>query len=123
MTTPEIIYVEDDEQEAFIMQVGMRRQGIQILHVPDVALDSIGDLMAAPYDSAVALIFDAILTGASGVALAQALRDKGDQRPIILLTAGENPDAKLLGSLRVHYMRKPPNYATLAEIIRREQAD
>ena len=123
MTTPEIIYVEDDDQEAFIMTIGMRRQGIQILHVPEIDIEHVEELMSAPYDSAVALIFDAILTGVSGVALAQALRTKGDERPIILLTAGENPDARLLGSLRVHYMRKPPNYATLAEIIRREQPD
>lgn len=121
--TLEIIYVEDDDQEAFIMTIGMRRQGIAIVHIADITLDSVADLQAPPHDRAKGLIFDAILAGASGVELAEKLRDNGDQRPIILLTAGENPDARRLANLGIHYMRKPPHYATLADLVRRASSE
>ena len=112
------IYVEDDDQEAFIMRVGMRRQGINILHVPDLTTETISRLQEAPYAQAAAIIFDAILRGQSGVALAHALRTSGDQRPIFLLTAAENPDPELLQRNDIHYLRKPPHFERLAGMIR-----
>ena len=118
MEALEAVYIEDDEQEAFIMQIGMRRQGIAITHVPEITVDTIGDLQAPPHDKASALIFDAILAGNSGVALARALRAAGDKRLIVLLTAGENPDPPLLRRLEIHYLRKPPNFEYLAAMIR-----
>ena len=111
------IYVEDDVQEAFIMQVGMRRQGFNILHVQGITPEGIAQLSEPPHDSAVAVIFDAILAGQSGIELAQKLRDSGDTRPIILLTAAENPDPALLAEYKIHYMRKPPDFERLATII------
>lgn len=118
MDTLEAIYVEDDEQEAFIMRVGMRRQGISILHVPDVTLETIDRLRNTPYDAAAAIIFDSILVGQSGVELAQQLRTNGDIRPIFLLTAGENPNPELLQQHNIRYLRKPPHFENLARTIR-----
>ncbi|MAS35896.1 MAG: hypothetical protein CL610_17945 [Anaerolineaceae bacterium] len=114
----ETIYVEDDDQEAFIMRVGMRRQGVTILHVPDITPETVTQLTEAPYDRAAAVIFDAILAGQNGVELAEKLREIGDQRPVFLLTAGENPNPKLLRSLNIYYLRKPPHFENLAKMIR-----
>ena len=111
------IYVEDDVQEAFIMQVGMRRQGFNILHVQEINPEMLSQLQEPPHDTAVAVIFDAILPGQSGVELAQQLRASGDLRPIILLTAAENPDPLLLDQSNIHYMRKPPDFERLAAMI------
>ena len=118
MDTLATVYVEDDEQEAFIMQVGMRRQNIRIFHIPDIAPETISQLQAPPYDEAVAIIFDALLSGQNGVELARELRTQGDQRPIFLLTAAENPDPALLRQHNIHYLRKPPNFEKLAALIR-----
>jgi DNA-binding response OmpR family regulator len=96
----------------------MRRQGIKITHIPDITVDTISDLQAPPYSSAVAVIFDAILTGMSGVTLARALRNCGDERLIVLLTAGENPDSELLQRYNIQYLRKPPKFEQLATMIR-----
>jgi DNA-binding response OmpR family regulator len=111
------IYVEDDEQEAFIMRVGMRRQGITILHVPNITPDSIAALREPPYDTAAAVIFDAILSGQSGIDLALRLRSSGDERLIVLLTAADNPDPELLRKHNIQYMRKPPSFESLARAI------
>jgi DNA-binding response OmpR family regulator len=118
METLEALYIEDDEHEAFIMRVGMRRQGIKVTHVADMTIETITDLQAPPYNGAVAVVFDAILTGISGVALARALRNSGDERLIVLLTAGENPDPELLKRYQIHYLRKPPKFDQLATLIR-----
>jgi DNA-binding response OmpR family regulator len=112
------IYVEDSEEEALVMQLGMRRQQVQILHISDLPLNRIGELSQAPYDVAQAIILDAMLPSAGGLELAEALREMGDRRPIILLTAGENTDPDLLNRLDVRYMGKPPVFQTLAEMLR-----
>jgi DNA-binding response OmpR family regulator len=118
MDTLEVIYIEDDEQEAFIMRVGMRRQGIKVTHVADISVETIQDLQTPPHINAAAVIFDAILTGNSGVTLARALRSAGDNRLIVLLTAGENPDPEMLKRYKIHYLRKPPKFDQLAAMIR-----
>jgi DNA-binding response OmpR family regulator len=118
----DIIYVEDDDQEAFIMRIGMRRQGINVIHVPEITVETIADLQSPPYAEASAVIFDAILARESGVNLARRLRAHGDQRPILLLTAGENPDPSLLKSLDIQYIRKPANFEQLARLLRDAQA-
>lgn len=114
----EAIYVEDEEQEGLVMRVGMRRQQINIIHIPDLSLERVGELRQPPYDVAAAVIFDAVLPSASGLDLARGLRVSGDSRPLFLLTAAENPDPDLLNSLHIEYMRKPANFQVLAEMIR-----
>jgi len=123
MDIQDVVYVEDDEQEAFIMRVGMRRQGINILHVQTMTPQMLFQLQDPPYDTATAVIFDAILPGHSGVDLAQQLRTSGDGRLIILLTAAENPDPELLTNYNIRYMRKPPDFERLAAIIHQHSSD
>lgn len=112
------IYVEDSEEEALVMQFGMRRQQVNLLHISDLPINRVGELIQPPYDSASAIILDALLPSAGGLEIAQALRDIGDSRPIVLLTAGENPDPDLLNRLNVRYMNKPAAFQTLAEMLR-----
>lgn len=112
------IYVEDDDQEALVMRLGMRRQQVEILHIPDLPVDRVGDLLHGPFGDAAAVIFDAYLPSAGGLELAQALRAAGDGRPFFLLTAGENNDPGLLHALNMHYVSKPPTFQTLAEMLR-----
>ena len=117
------IYVEDDTQEAFIMQVGMRRQGFNILHIQQMTHEMLSQLLEPPYKTAIAVIFDAILPGQSGVELAQQLRTNGDTRPIVLLTAAENPNPEVLEEYKIQYMRKPPDFERLAALLRHAPDD
>jgi DNA-binding response OmpR family regulator len=118
MATNDIIYIEDDDQEALIMRISMRRHGVNVVHVPSVTLDAVHTLRQPPYDTAAALIFDARLGGYSGLELARSLRAAGETRPIALVTAGDNPDAALLRALNVHFFSKPLNYAALLTALR-----
>ncbi|MBZ0288424.1 MAG: response regulator [Anaerolineae bacterium] len=114
----EVVYVEDEEQEALVMRIGMRRQNVNILHIPDLSSAQINKLCQSPYNTAAAVIFDAVLPSASGLELAQALRAEGDARPVFLLTAGENPNPVLLETLQVEFIRKPAQFQSLAQRIR-----
>lgn len=113
------IYIEDDEQEALLMQVGMRRLGVNIVHVPYITVETLSELRQPPYDTAAAVIFDEMLVGESGVKLANALRASGDDRLIFLLTAGDNPDPRLLTTQSILFRRKPANLEELANTIRK----
>lgn len=113
-----VLYVEDDDQEAFIMQMGMRRHGIQIVHVAPQSGDLPARIGQPPYDQASALLIDAVLGATSGLEVARALREAGDARPIYLLTAGENPNPGLLEALGIGFLRKPVNFPALAAQLR-----
>jgi hypothetical protein len=58
MDSIEVIYVEDDEQEAFIMTIGMRRHNVKVLHLQHLNAETLDQLRSAPYDKAVAVMFD-----------------------------------------------------------------
>jgi DNA-binding response OmpR family regulator len=112
------IYVEDDEQEAFVMRIGMRRQQIDVVHIDHISLETISQLQEHPFHQAIAIIFDSILRNQNGLELACQLRQQGDQRAMILLTAGDNPDPARLKANDILYLRKPPNFEQLAQLIR-----
>lgn len=118
MTTIDVVYVEDDDQEALIMRIRMQRYGINIVHVAQLTLETIERLRQPPHDAAAALILDARLRGQSGLELARALRAAGDTRPIALVTAGDNPDPPLVRALNVQFFSKPLDYEALAAALR-----
>lgn len=114
----DVIYVEDDDQEAFVLTMGMRVQQVTIHHLAQLDLSEIDRLLTPPYAAMHAVMFDAMLAGVSGVELAAALREAGDTRPIFLLTAAENPDPSRLKRLNIGYIRKPIDFADFARMMR-----
>lgn len=117
----DVIYIEDDETEALIMQINMRRLGINILHIPFISADRLHELQAPPYDTAAALFFDEMLAGESGADLAMQLRGWGDRRLIFLLTAGDNPNPAEMTTKSILFRRKPVDFEELADTIRKLQ--
>ncbi len=114
MDSIEVIYVEDDEQEAFIMTIGMGRHNVKIIHIPRISSQILDQILSPPYNQAAAVIFDSVLGGENGLDLATNLRAKGDTRPIFLITAGENPSPQLLKTNHIEFRRKPVNFEELA---------
>lgn len=104
------------------MQVSLRRLGINILHVASLNEDQVSQLLNPPYHTAAALLFDEMLGGDSGLKMAYTLRQLGDPRPIFLLTAGDNPDAKQMDVNHIHFRRKPVDTEELAETIKKLQS-
>jgi DNA-binding response OmpR family regulator len=117
MTEIDVIYIEDDDIEAELFSLGLSTRGINVLHLADVEPHSLHVLQKAPYDAARAIFIDFWIGVVSGLDVARALRENGDQRPFFLLTAGENPNPKLLKQLNMIYLQKPANFSKVASAI------
>jgi DNA-binding response OmpR family regulator len=117
MSEVAVIYIEDDEDEAFLFQVGLKPRGIKVLHVPDSRPESLNQFSDEEFKHARAVFIDLWVGVMNGIELARVLREWGDQRPLYLLTSGENPDPNLLQQLGLNYMRKPPDFPKLAKLI------
>jgi DNA-binding response OmpR family regulator len=112
-----VIYIEDSEDEALMFQFGLNPRGVEVLHIPDSSDESLQVLDTEEFQHARAIFFDLWVGVVNGVDLARNLRERGDTRPFFLLTAGENPNPAALKELDLTYMRKPPTFPKLAEII------
>jgi DNA-binding response OmpR family regulator len=117
MDAAPVIYIEDDETEALLFKLGLNPRGIDVLHIPDSSADSLAILDTDEYQRARAVFFDLWVGVVNGVELAAKLRENGDTRPFFLLTAGDNPNPTGLQAIDLTYMRKPPEFPKLAEMI------
>ncbi len=100
-----LLYVEDDESLSFVTRDNLELQGYKITYCPDgkTALDEIRN------QSFDLCILDVMLPEVDGFALAQEIRHKDSQVPIIFLSAKSLKEDKLHG-LRLgadDYMTKP----------------
>jgi DNA-binding response OmpR family regulator len=112
-----VIYIEDDENEALLFRLGLKPRGIQVLHIPDSRPETLNMLKEDSSQRARAIFIDLWVGVMNGIDLARLLREWGDQRPLFLLTSGDNPDPNLLRELNVTYMPKPPDFPRLAKLI------
>jgi DNA-binding response OmpR family regulator len=113
----DIIYIEDDEIEAQIFGLGLSKRGINVLHIPNLDTDGLDDLNTPDYRHARAVFFDMFVGTVNGMELARLLRERGDQRPFFLITAGENPNPDMLDKLNMTYLRKPIDFKAVAQSI------
>lgn len=114
----DVIYVEDDETEALLFQIGLNARGIHVHHIPDITLNMIESLLRPPHDAPEVVFFDLWIRTVSGIDLGRALREAGDTRPFFLVTAANNPNPALLKQLGIHFLRKPLDFDEVAELVR-----
>ena len=79
----EILIVEDDERMASLLKRGLEREG----HVATLTADGAEGLDFAMSRTFDLVILDVMLPVMDGFELAQHLRDKGFETPILMLTA------------------------------------
>ncbi|MGP1385794.1 MAG: response regulator [Thainema sp.] len=111
-----ILLVEDDKSIVELLTVSLSQQN----YVLDVALDgAIGWEMASlsPYDL---ILLDIGLPKLDGISFCRQLRDMGNQSPVLLLTARDAADDRVLGldSGADDYVIKPFNIQELTARIR-----
>ncbi len=113
----DIIYIEDDEIEAQIFGLGLSKRGINVLHIPNLDSEQLDELNTPAYRDARAVFFDMFIGAVNGMELARLLRERGDERPFFLITAGENPNPDMLDQLNMTYLRKPIDFNAVAHSI------
>lgn len=114
----DVLYIEDDETQALLFQLGLNTRGIDVHIIPDIPPDGRLILNNPVYRAAQAVFVDLWIRTTSGIELARSLRAAGDDRPFFLVTAANNPNPALLNELRIVFLQKPLNFDQVAALIR-----
>ena len=88
-----ILLVEDDALLGDALQVGLREQGFAVEWIRDGAAGE----AALASDEFTAIVLDLGLPRMSGLELLQRVRNRGDNTPVIILTAREAVDDRVRG--------------------------
>jgi two-component system, OmpR family, copper resistance phosphate regulon response regulator CusR len=111
-----LLLVEDDPELASILEAGFREQGIQVVRSATVP-GGRAEAMRAAFD---VIVLDVMLPGGSGIDLCRELRGRGLATPILMLTARDAVDDRVIG-LEVgadDYVTKPFAFRELVARVR-----
>ncbi len=93
MKRARILYAEDDETLSFITKDHLELQGYEIRHCGD-GKKTLDEFNSDQFDL---VILDVMLPGMDGFSIAEAIRKKNQQIPIIFLTAKSQKDDRIQG--------------------------
>jgi DNA-binding response OmpR family regulator len=107
------LYVEDEPAIAELLKSGLELFGIQLDPIYGSAEDALKEILRnqPPLNICDVLVFDIRLPGMSGLELARALRDAGEKRPILIVSAYRPPSPQELHDLDAAFMPKPFDFA------------
>jgi two-component system copper resistance phosphate regulon response regulator CusR len=111
-----LLLVEDDPELASILEAGFREQGMQVARAASVPSGR-AEAARARFD---VIVLDVMLPGGSGIELCRELRGQGVATPILMLTARDAVDDRVVG-LEVgadDYVTKPFAFRELVARVR-----
>jgi DNA-binding response OmpR family regulator len=111
-----LLLVEDDPELASILDLGFREQGIQVVRSATMSAGR-AEALRATFD---VIVLDVMLPGGSGIDLCRDLRGRGVATPILMLTARDAVDDRVIG-LEVgadDYVTKPFAFRELVARVR-----
>jgi two-component system, OmpR family, copper resistance phosphate regulon response regulator CusR len=111
-----LLLVEDDPELATIVQSGLREHGIQVAHAATMPAGQ-AEATRNIFD---VIVLDIMLPGGSGIDLCRDLRGRGITTPILMLTARDAIDDRVVG-LEVgadDYVTKPFAFRELVARVR-----
>ena len=90
--SPKILIVDDDRHICEILEFNLRNEGFEvaIAYSAEEALKKLSDEFSV-------ILLDVMMSGMSGYSMAETLREKGNQIPIIFLTAKDTENDMLTG--------------------------
>jgi DNA-binding response OmpR family regulator len=106
-----ILLVEDDPNLAYIVKDNLSENGFLVKHC-DNGMDAEHILLKDDFDL---YLFDVMMPKKDGFSLAESIRGRGDQTPIIFITAREMAEDKIKGFTlgADDYITKPFNFSEL----------
>ena len=110
-----VAYVEDEPAIAELLKSGLALFGIHVNPIYGTAEDARDQIQGGI--NADVLIFDIRLPGMTGLELAQQLRDAGETRPFLIVSAYHPPSNSELNALDAAFMPKPFDFAGIVGII------
>jgi DNA-binding response OmpR family regulator len=114
-----VLYVEDEPAIAELLKSGLDLFGIEVAPIYGNAEDALEQIMSGkpPLNDCNVLVFDIRLPGMTGLELARALRDRGEKRPVLIVSAYQPPPRSELEALNATFMPKPFDFAGIVSKI------
>ncbi len=111
-----LLLLEDDAQTADALRAGFSRDGFDVTHASSCA-DALRAVEEAQFD---AVILDLMVPGGSGYDVLQRLRGRGDEVPVLILTARDRVPERVEGLERGadDYLVKPFAFTELRARVR-----
>jgi DNA-binding response OmpR family regulator len=114
-----VLYVEDEPAIAELLRSGLDLFGIEVSPIYGNAEDAYQMIASGqpPMSEANVLVFDIRLPGMTGLELAQRLRDAGERRPVLIVSAYQPPARAQLDAIKASFMPKPFDFAGIVSKI------
>lgn len=125
VTNPEIrvAYVEDEPSIAKLLASGLGLFGILVHPLfisSEQLLENIDQPELADVDM---LFFDIRLPGMNGMELAQQLRDLGEERPFVIVSAWPRPRQSELDAIDAKFLPKPFDFPDVLKTVQQLKAE
>lgn len=104
-----VVYVEDEPAIVELLRGGLELFGIDVNPIYGTAEEAYNQIVANQYpvSDCQVLIFDIRLPGMTGMELASRLRQAGETRPVLIVSAYQPPARSELEMLGAYFMPKP----------------
>jgi two-component system response regulator MprA len=118
-TNIKVVYVEDEPAIAELLKSGLDLFGIEVNPIYGSAEEAYKQIQSGkpPISACNVLVFDIRLPGKTGLELSKDLRDSGEKRPILIVSAYQPPPRAQLRELDAHFMPKPFDFAGIVSKI------
>lgn len=112
-----LVYVEDEPSIAQLLVSGLGLFGIEVRPVYASAEALLDQLGTPAYDDADIFFFDMRLPRMTGLELATQLREQGEKRPFVLVSAWPSPTNAQLKAINASFLPKPFDFPDVIETI------
>lgn len=114
-----IAYVEDEPTIAELLRSGLSLFGIEVHPIYMDAEALLENMEGDAFISAEIFFFDIRLPGMTGIELAQELRQRGEKRPFVLVSAWPKPEEAVLDEIGAEFLPKPFDFPDVISTIQR----
>lgn len=114
-----IAYVEDEPSIAQLLVSGLGLFGIIVHPVYMSAEKLLANMDGAEFTEADIFFFDIRLPRMTGLELATELRQRGETRPFVLVSAWPPPSSETLAAINAEFLSKPFDFPDVVRTIQR----
>ena len=112
-----VLYLEDEPNLAELLRAGLGMFGMVVSPIYCSAEELLGKINSAEFAAADIMILDIRLPGLTGLELAKKLRDQGEKRPIVIVSAFNRPDQSILDEIGAIFQPKPFDFEAIVHTI------
>jgi DNA-binding response OmpR family regulator len=112
-----VLYVEDEPNLAELLRTGLGMFGMIVNPIYCSAEELLGKTNSPEFASADILFLDIRLPGLTGLELASRLRQQGEKRPIVIVSAFNRPSDSVLEEIGATFRPKPFDFEDIVQTI------